>query len=83
MFAWINDKTKRKVDKNKTNQNMHDSESVGLVGRRLTCDQLSYFPFAWETSPFSEKKKTPDRRLVIQKSAGQCSAGGLRSMRKA
>ena len=22
MFAWINDKTKQKVDKNKTNQNM-------------------------------------------------------------
>ena len=67
----------------KQNKPKYDSESVGLVGRRLTCDQLSYFPFAWETSPFSEKKKSPDRRLAIQKSACQRSAGGLRSMRKA
>ena len=76
--------TNKTKGRQKQNKPKYDSESVGLVGRRLTCDQLSYFPFVWGTSPFSEKKKkTPDRRLAIQKSAGQRKAEGRRSMRKA
>ena len=64
--------TKQIKGRQKQNKPKYDSESVGLVGRRLTCDQLSYFPFAWQTSPFSEKKNalsqvsyTEERRSVL------------------
>ena len=57
----INDKTKQKVDKNKTNQNMTVNRLDWSVGRTLTCDQTVLLSFCLRDVPFLRKKKTKTR----------------------